>query len=255
MATGEWHPIRLEEVLLKLSGSYHVATGKLRRLVQGMPAGKPGVMEIQRALPAHPIVYWANHPVFHLLDVELNSPTFDQVLMYALNSVSGPIRRHLWPGLSGEQAGTADARFAPIPDLTALSNALGDTDEWGRLGDLDKLTLSLATRQLAERARNLRIALKAAKLTLPSFLAAMLRHQPLLVSHQDLIQVMIDRVWGPMGDDDIASGIPKVLVILQDSLQSELKLSDEMMHLSGLRPRVGPVPRKSRRATRPRPSY
>lgn len=247
MATGEWHPIRLEEVLLKRSGSYQVATGKLRRLVQGMPAGKPGVMEIQRALPEHPIVYWANHPVFHLLDVESNSPAFDQVIMYALNSLSGPIRRHLWPGLSGEQAGTADTKFAPIPDLTALSNALGDTDAWARLGDLDKLTLSLATRQLAERSRNLRIALKAAKLTLPSFLAAMLRHQPLLVSHRDLTQIMTDRVWRPAGDDDLFASLPAVMVMLGDSLQSEFKLSDEVMHLSGLRPRVGPVPRKSRR--------
>lgn len=178
---------------------------------------------------------------------------FDQALMYALNSVEGPLRRHLWPELQSQAAGTADMRFAPVPDETAMSNALYDNIAYAQLSELSQLTLSLAAFLKAQRSRNQRLAIRAAQLTCTGFVGAALRHKPLFAAHQDLAQVLIDKVWKPAGEDDWMEPVPNIFMRLLSlpHVQEEWGMPPELLQLAGLIPQVK-NPRKSRRQPKQR---
>lgn len=248
-ATGIWNPHQLEKDLLKRSGSYQAAQGKLRRLLQGMPAVKANVVAMQLALPGYPIVYWANHPIFHLLETDIHGRVFDQVLMYALNSVPGPLRKHLWPRSKSELPGSVDMHIAPLPDVTALSNAFTDRYGSNKTPPLASLTLSLAANLEAQRARNGKLASQTAFDTCVSFTAAALLHPPLLAAYHDLSEVMMERVWKPADLEDFAETNKKLLPLMTDQLQEkgELHYAPELLEIAGIKSKPKKVSKRSPR--------
>lgn len=210
---------------------------------------KGNVMEIQRALPTHPIAYWANHPIFHLLEVNLYSPEFEQVLMYALNSVPGQVRQHLWPGSKSDLAGSADMQIAPLPDMTALRSAFTDRTDRGTTSLIAGLTLSLATNLQAQRSREGRVAWDAAKDTAVAFAAAAPYHPPLLAGSQELAEVLMKRVWEPAGIEDFAEGNIKLAKLITKDYheKGEVDYAPELLELAGIIPVVENIPKRRSR--------
>jgi hypothetical protein len=199
METGKWAPVELEKHLLAAVGSIQKPERTLRRLAQGVPLSKPGVMSIQRALKNGAVLYWANHPIFHLLDLRPNDPQFDLVLSYSLNSISGEVRDHFWPAAqSGSSAGSADITTAQIPDISSLRNALRDRKKTQGLQELDWFVLGLVTFTQAQRSRNPDVAWNAAFVTNEAFEAAVILNPPLLASWRDLADLLAAQVWDPV---------------------------------------------------------
>lgn len=250
-ATGIWNSRQLEKDLLKRSGSYQAAQGNLRRLLQGMPAVKGNVVAMQRALPGHPIVYWANHPIFHLLDVDLHSPDFELALMFALNSIPGPLRRHFWPRSDNELPGSAHMYIAPLPDMTALIKALEDRTSHSSATALGKLTLDLAANLQAQRSRNTDMAWRTAHETCVSLTLAALFHPPLLAAYHDLTDLMMERVWKPAGMEKFAESFRSLLKVMTHFLQDkgDATYAPELLEIAGIVPATMKV---SKRATRKR---
>lgn len=194
-----WDPVRLEEYVLKRNGSLQAPTRHLRRLVTGTPARKPIVMELERGLGGGTVPYWANHPVFQLLDLRRNDPLFDQRIFYALNSISGKMRYYLWSRRQTRAtAGSADYATAVIPDVSMLKRALRDRRNAEHLAELDWLVLSLATHTLAMRGRHTELAWEAAFVTNAVFDRAVLLHPPLLVTWRELADAFAEKVWDPV---------------------------------------------------------
>lgn len=240
METGIWHPVKLEEHGLKRIGSLHDASRHLRRLRNGERARKTGVVILDKDIGAGGrVAYWANHPVFHLLNLKWRSPRFDQVLFYALNSLTGRMRYHFWSGsMTTEQPGSADYATAVLPDPTMLRTALSNRRDAADLAELDWLVLSLATYTHATRARHKELAWEAAAITSSAFSRAVLLHPPLLVSWRELADSFAEKVWDPAGLEGIFRAdllrIPKDVEFL--TRRGVLDLPPEAMVLAGLQP-------------------
>lgn len=235
MQLGIWEPVRLEKELLKRSGSYQHPERKLRRLRDGTPARKPGVIQISHALGGDMVVpYWANHPIFHLLDLDVHSPYFDLTILYSVNSISGPLRRYMWPREQATSAGSVDAHRAQIPDTSTLRAAFMDRNEADGLSEIDWLTLSLVTYVLAKRSRDDELAHEAAFVTCSAFDYAVMLQPPLLAAWRDLANVMADRVWDPSGLSGIfrpgGKRVPMNLQFFMD--KGVLSLPDELLALA-----------------------
>lgn len=237
MQTGIWSPGRLEAHIQKRNNSLLAPTRHLYRLRAGTPAYKPGVMDIQRALGGYAVAYWANHPVFHLLDMDEHGPLFDKTILFALNSISGATRHHLWPAMQTTGApGSADMATALVPDASSLRKALKDRDAADGLPELDWLVLSLATYKQAQRARDADLAWEAAFITNAAFSRAVVLHPSLLVAWQTIAHVMADRVWGPAGLEGVHLSDVKVIPDTVRFLVARgvLSLPKEFLELAGL---------------------
>lgn len=220
MAVEEWDPVALERrVLAGASDLGHLDTPQyhLRRLLSGMPFFKPALVELQNQLPDVPVLYWANHPVFHLLALRESDVELDLVLLYALNSVSGPIRHHMWPfGHAEVLEGPANIGLARLPDPEQLKRALLDTGAAAQLSNVEWLTLALATFFAAERSNDRSLAAHAASVTNWTFLDAVLLNPPLLAGWSGVFEAMAKRVWERAG---ISSSLQSTYATLSTRLR------------------------------------
>lgn len=237
MRAGIWDPVRLEEYVLKRNRSLQAPTRHLRRLVNGTPARKPIVMELERGLGGGFVAFWANHPVFQLLDLDWSSKSLDQTLFYALNSISGKMRYYIWPRRQTTSApGSADYATAVIPDVSMLRRALRDRRNAEHLPELDWLVLSLVTYILAARGRHTELAWEAAFVTNAAFDRAVVLHPPLLVTWRELADAFAAKVWDPVDLRGIfrtgVEGVPRWAESLNE--QGILAVPPEAMAMADL---------------------
>lgn len=235
MRAGIWDPVSLETELLRRLGKLDAPERKFRRLRNGTPMRKPGVMQISDALGKDRFVpYWANHPIFHLLTLDVLSPHFDLTIVYAVNSISGPLRLYIWPETQATEAGSVDTRTAQIPDLSSLRAAFNDRAGVDGLTEIDWLTLSLAAYVVAKRSRNEELAHDAAFVTCSVFDYAVMLQPPLLAAWRDLEKVMANRVWDPSKLDGIfrpgGKGIPRNLKFFME--KGVISLPQELLVLA-----------------------
>ncbi|WP_163839457.1 hypothetical protein [Pseudoxanthomonas sacheonensis] len=155
LATGIWDPLKLEAELLRRKPSTLSTRGdrqsklsvrgELRSLLKGSAPRKQLVARIACSLPDRAVTYWANHPLFHMLDAQGNEPKLHASIVYALDSLEGPIRDYFWRGAETSwDRGSANLQADIFPESAALEAALNDRKKWETLSELDWLVLNVA---------------------------------------------------------------------------------------------------------------
>lgn len=256
LATGIWDPLKLEAELLRQQpselstqrgkhGKAAPARVELRSLLKGSAPRKPLVSRIAISLPGSAIAYWANHPLFHLLDAQDNEPLLHSSTVYALDSLEGPIRRHFWRGayMSWER-GSAEPKAEIILARASFQAVLNDSQNGEHLSELDWLVLNVAIYFQAKRLRAFDLAERAALNADSGFQLAVLQHPQLLVSWDGLREVMEDKVWSVALKEskfrhNHKNGIPATFNRL--SMISSYSFPDELLELAGLNKRTPEV--------------
>lgn len=238
LATDEWDPLKLEAELLRRRQSELPTTGELRSVLKGSAPRKHLVARIASSLPDRAIAYWANHPLFHMLDARGNEPLLHASIVYALDSLEGPIRGYFWRATDTDWSrGSADPQADIFPEAAALEAALNDRREQETLSELDWLVLNVAIYFQAKRLRAFDLVERAALNADSGFLLAVLQHPQLLVSWDGLREVMEDKIWGVASKEskfrhNHKDGIPAAFNHL--SMISSYSFPDELLKLAGL---------------------
>ncbi|MEF3082095.1 hypothetical protein V3391_07685 [Luteimonas sp. SMYT11W] len=239
VALDEWHPASLEKRILKRAGSIQAPRRVVERLRSGKAAFTHVLRGFQEALPEVPLIFWAHHPIFQLLNTRKNEGEYQLAVLHALNTLDGSIRKHLWmQDQTSLDAGSTDVSTARIPDLSNLRSALQDRSGAEGMRQIDWLTLALVTFLEAERSRDKALAQEAAFVTNAAFDEACLRNLPLLAGWRELAAALDARVWQPAKLEGIFNNagtrLPAILGLWME--HSPTAYPQELLKLAALDP-------------------
>lgn len=202
MKIGIWETTPLERELRRRADSDAPTHGTFRAFLHGGAPSGTTVTNLDRSLPDAAVAFWANHPIFHMLDCARGDKLFDPVMTYAIDSIWGTVREHFWPwGQTGSEPGSANPGLEIFMDGAAIASALNDRAAVEALSDIDWLVLNMASYFLAKRANHLAIAKRAADTTSRVFSTVVHQYPQLLVTWLALEKAMAARIWNVEGID------------------------------------------------------
>ena len=201
MKTSIWEPDRLDRELRRRRANRDTPTnGTMRSMLQGGGPSWTTLSNVQLGCPIADVMFWGNHPVFHMLECGEHDANFGAVMTYAIDSVWGQVRERFWPwAQTGTEPGSANPVLEILQDSAVVAAVLDDHVGIDALSHLDCFVLYMACYFMAKRARQTALAERAAQGTCWAFAAAALGQPQLLVAWRDLQQAVAARIWDVEG--------------------------------------------------------